>query len=396
MHVPALARGMHVNHVKIPMKQVKEISPAALLYRLKNGYSPLLLDVRNEEDFISWKLDAIKNQVNIPYIDFIEDPEGSLKKIPEADDIVVLCAKGGASDYVASILRSKGIPTVNVAGGMKAWGALYIHSVIWVEGGASVTQFNRVGKGCLSYMIASNGEAAVIDPSRHYEQYIAHAISNNIKITHVFDTHLHADHLSGGSRLAQSVGARYYAGGADMKGAEISFTPIEEGAAFAIGGESLNVVSLASPGHTPGSTSFFFADKALFTGDTLFISSMGRPDLGGHAEEWAGDLWKTTHKYRRFGDSVIAAPSHTAGLSEYDAKWRVMRTLGELRRANHLLTIHDEAVFIKAAISHLPAEPAEYQKMRNANLGREKPDEQTMEQWELGKNRCALEMARKD
>jgi glyoxylase-like metal-dependent hydrolase (beta-lactamase superfamily II) len=376
------------------MEKVKEISPASLLYRARNGYSPLLLDVRNEEDFGSWKIDFIKNQVNIPYIDFIEDPDTSFSKIPPADEIVVLCGKGGASAYVADILRSKGVSAMNVSGGMKAWGSIYIHTKIWAQDGASVTQFNRVGKGCLSYMLVAGGECAVIDASRHFEQYIAHATSHNVKITHVFDTHLHADHLSGGARLAQAVAARYYAGDADMAGATLSFTPLEDGTAFAIGGKALKVVSMASPGHTPGSTSFLFADKVLFTGDTLFISSMGRPDLGGHAKEWAGDLWKTVHNYAKFGDSVIAAPSHTAGLSEYDADWRVMRTLGELRRTNHLLTIRDEEAFLKETLSHLPAEPEEYQKMRKANLGLDSPDEQAMEQWELGKNRCALETAR--
>lgn len=376
------------------MEPLKEISPASLLYRARNGYSPLLLDVRNEEDFSGWKIEFIKNQVNIPYIDFIEDAEGSLAKVPQSDEIVVLCGKGGASAYVADILRSKGVSAMNVAGGMKAWGSIYIHAQIWSHDGASVTQFNRVGKGCLSYMLVSGGECAVIDASRHFEQYIAHATSHNTKITHVFDTHLHADHLSGGARLAQAVAAGYYAGSGDMAGAKVSFTPLEDGAAFAIGGTALKVVSMASPGHTPGSTSFLFADKLLFPGDTLFISSMGRPDLGGHAKEWAADLWKTVHKYGKFADSVIVAPSHTAGLPEYDADWRVIRTLGELRRTNHLLTIQDEAAFIKETLSHLPAEPEEYQKIRKANLGQDSPDEQAMEQWELGKNRCALETAR--
>lgn len=378
------------------MDQVKEISPASLLYRARNGYSPLLLDVRNEEDFGSWKIECIKTQANIPYIDFIEDAEGSLAKIPRADEIIVLCGKGGASAYVADILRSKNIPAMNVAGGMKAWGSIYIHAQIWSQDGASVTQFNRVGKGCLSYMLVAGGECAVIDASRHIEQYIAHATNHNLKITHVFDTHLHADHLSGGARLAEAVAARYYAGAADMPGAGLSFTPLDDGEDFAIGGRALKVVSMASPGHTPGSTSFLFADAILCTGDTLFISSMGRPDLGGHAKEWAADLWKSVHKFGKLADSVTVAPSHTAGLSEYDADWRVMRTIGELRRANRLLTIRDEAVFIEETLSHLPAEPEEYQKMRKANMGLDSPDEQTMEQWELGKNRCALETARKD
>jgi glyoxylase-like metal-dependent hydrolase (beta-lactamase superfamily II) len=377
------------------MEPIKEISPASLLYRARNGYSPLLLDVRNEEDFGAWKIDCIKNQVNIPYIDFIEDPEGALAKVPTADEIVVLCGKGGASAYVADILRAKSVSAMNVAGGMKAWGSIYIHGQLWAQNGASVTQFNRVGKGCLSYILASGGECAVIDASRHFEQYVAYATSHSLKITHVFDTHLHADHLSGGARLAQAVAARYYAGAPDMAGGRLSFNPLEDGAEFSIGGKALKVASISSPGHTPGSTSFLFLNKILFTGDTLFISSMGRPDLGGHAREWAVDLWNSVHKYGKLDDSVIVAPSHTAGLSEYDASWRVMRTLGELRRTNHLLTIQDEDAFLKETLSHLPAEPEEYQKIRNANMGLDSPDEQTVEQWELGKNRCALESAKK-
>ncbi|MBI4667426.1 MAG: MBL fold metallo-hydrolase [Nitrospinae bacterium] len=375
------------------MPDATEISPAELLGRLRNGFEPLLLDVRNPDDYASWRMDFIRDQVNIPYIDFIETPDESAGKVPQGREIVALCAKGGASAYVANILKDKGITAVNVAGGMKAWGNLYVNTPVWAGNGAEVIQFNRVGKGCLSYLLVSGAEAVVIDPARHVEQYLAAAKERGVKIKYVFDTHLHADHISGGHSLAQVAGAEYRAGSADMDLATTPCLPAGDGEVYTIGGMTIEVVSMASPGHTPGSTCFLFADKLLFTGDTLFLSSMGRPDLGGHASEWVYNLWDTIRKFEKLGDDVLIAPSHTTGTMEMDERWRVIKPLGALRKTNPLLTIGDKERFAAKILSCLPAEPEDYQNMRHANLGQVEPDEETKERWELGRNRCAVESA---
>lgn len=372
-----------------------EITAQTLLYRLRTGFAPFLLDTRNSEDYESWKFEFVppKDQMNIPYIDFIEGPEEVIPKLPKGRDIIVLCAKGGASNYVADILRKNGFYAVNVAGGMKGWGATYIHVLAWEDGDKKVIQFNRIGKGCLSYILVSGEEAAIIDPSRHIEQYISYLLNHDLELKHVFDTHLHADHLSGGAHLSESAGAEYHIGVSDIMGGTLKNKPLSGGEVFKLGASLIEVMAVSSPGHTPGSITFLFDGKVLFTGDTLFLSSMGRPDLGGHAAEWAHDLWNTIMGYGRFGDDILVMPSHTSGVREFDDNWRVMRSLGMLRKINPLLTIREESEFIRQVIGHLPPEPEDYQKMRNANMGLDTPDDEKKELWELGKNRCAVATA---
>ncbi|MBF0170900.1 MAG: MBL fold metallo-hydrolase, partial [Nitrospinae bacterium] len=127
---------------------------------------------------------------------------------------------------------------------------------------------------------------------------------------------------------------------------------------------------------------------------TLFLSSMGRPDLGGRAAEWVGDLWNTIRGLGRFGDDLLILPAHSSGKGELDDRWQVKGTLGALRKKNHLLTISDRAAFEREILAHLPPEPASYQKMRQANLGLETPDEAGADLLELGRNRCAVERAK--
>ena len=377
-------------------EKTKEISAQALLYRIMTGRLPFLLDVRTEEDRDQWRIEtsAGLEELNVPYIDFIEAPDEVIPKLPKDREIVVLCGKGGASAFVADMLRGRGFDAKNVTGGMKAWGAVYTSGVVWQEGGRKVVQFNRVGKGCLSYMIVSGGEAAVIDPSRHAEQYISEAIAAPATLRYIFDTHLHADHISGADKLRDSTLADYYISRRDMEGAKRDYLPLVDGRRFELGGAPIEVMAISSPGHTPGSTSFLFDGKVLFTGDTLFLSSMGRPDLGGMAEAWVKDLWNTVRKLEHLPDETLVLPSHTAGVSEMNHEGKVVRTLGELRKINSLLTIRDEGEFSGRVLESLPEEPDSYQKMRRANLGVDSPDEDEMDQWELGRNRCAIEASK--
>ena len=380
------------------MSEKKEITTNELLERMrgKSAENPLfILDVRSEEDYDSWKIEDIKTPqtINLPYIDFIEEPEEMTEKVPKDRQVVVLCGKGGASDYVADILRKAGRDAVNVAGGMKSWGRLYQPAVVYEQGAARVYQVNRVGKGCLSYIIVAGNEAAVVDPARHIEQYLDYLKENNLTLKLVFDTHIHADHLSGGVKLAEATGAEYFLNKKDAPGSAMKFGGIEDGMEFTLGDARLNVVALGAPGHTPGSTIIVFEGKLLFTGDTLFVSSMGRPDLGGQAAIWVKDLYQTIQGLNKFDNDVIILPTHTSGPEEWDDKGVVMRTLGQIRADNPLMNISNLDDFAAKVLAHLPEQPDTYDKMRKANIGAIQPSEDEMELWELGKNRCAIEAA---
>ncbi|VAX16770.1 MBL-fold metallo-hydrolase superfamily [hydrothermal vent metagenome] len=377
-------------------KKNEPISAEDLFKRLRSDTSLFILDVRNEEDYKSWRIEDIETPetLNVPYIDFIEVPEEALLKVPKDRKVVALCGKGGASDYVADILRKKGYNAVNVTGGMKAWGLVYSRATAWRGGSLKVMQFNRVGKGCLSYIIVSGSEAAVIDPARHIDHYLSFLEDEGLTLKYIFDTHLHADHISGAAALSTATGAGYHLSAGDMDGASAPYLALKDEQQFIIGSSSIQIVALSSPGHTPGSTCIMLDDKVLFTGDTLFISSMGRPDLGGQAAIWVKDLFRSISRLRKLPGKTLILPSHTKGGKDYDRNGVVSRSLDELRKSNPLMTVEDEEEFSGQVLKNLPEEPAAYQKMRKANLGLLEADEEKMEQWELGKNRCAIEQAK--
>lgn len=377
-------------------KKSEPISAAELLIRLRSNPSLFILDVRNEEDYKSWRIEDIETPetMNIPYIDFIEAPEEVIPKVPKNREIVALCGKGGASDYVADILRKEGYSAVNITGGMKAWGSVYSSVAAWRDGDSRIVQFNRVGKGCLSYIIVSGAEATIVDPARHIDQYLSFLKDEGLKLKYIFDTHLHADHISGAAALSKATGAGYYLSAADMEGASAPYQALKDGQQFGVGSSSIKIVAISSPGHTPGSTCVLLDDKILFTGDTLFISSMGRPDLGGQAAVWVKDLFRTIAGFRKFPDSTLVFPAHTKGGKDYDRNKVVSRSLGELRKSNPLMVIEDEDEFARQVLKNLPEEPEAYQSIRKANLGLLKEEEEKLEQWELGKNRCAIEQAK--
>lgn len=361
--------------------------------KIDNDADFLLLDVRKQEDHDGWPVRWIKpmEEMVIPYYDFMEDKEQSLSKVPENREIIVVCNRGNASDEIADYLSSKGVNAKSVRDGMKAWGSLYNREVIEQTEHSEIFQFNRFAKGCLSYILISGNEAAVVDAGRHIDQYVQYMQDHNLKLRYVFDTHLHADHISGGYHLAKKLNAEYYINEQDMDQAKFPYKTTSDGMKFPLGQEFIEVISLRTPGHTPGSTSYLFRDRFLMTGDILMLSSLGRPDLGGQAAAWVQDLWNTVQNLSRFSDDTVILPTHSSGIDEFDSRGRVLSTLGELRKRHHLLTIQDEKKFEDEILSSLPAQPDSYETMRMTNKGNHQPDEEEMEELELGKNQCAVE-----
>jgi glyoxylase-like metal-dependent hydrolase (beta-lactamase superfamily II)/rhodanese-related sulfurtransferase len=369
-----------------------------LLPRLDRGDPLLLLDVRNQDEYEGWKLEARRpvDTVHVPYFDFIEDTEGALARVPRDRELVVLCAKGGSSELVVEMLGEAGLRARNVSGGMIAYG-VYLEAARLPLPAAdaarfSLFQINRRGKGCLSYVIVAGDEAVVVDPSRHVPWYEAFAAEQGARIVRVLDTHVHADHVSGGPPLARRLGVPYFVcAGAGFELRQ-PVTALVDGQQIRLGGEhgvSIEVRVIRTPGHTPGSTSFLVDGRYLLTGDTLFVGSVGRPDLGGHVVEWGRDLFFSLRD--RFADLAAETrvlPAHYAGIAEISAEGLVWARLGDLRASVPELQIETPDEFVRAVRGAVKDPPAAYAEIIQVNLGAPATEEQVSE-WELGKNQCA-------
>ncbi|MFB6803005.1 MBL fold metallo-hydrolase [Peribacillus butanolivorans] len=352
-----------------------------------------ILDVRNESDFNDWKIEGENFEfLNIPYFDLLDGVEEIIDKIPANKEILVVCAKEGSSIMVAEMLSEAGLDVSYLKGGMKAWSEhLEPVKIGDLNNGGEIYQFVRLGKGCLSYMIISNGEAAVIDSTRMTDIYVDFADSIGAKITHVFDTHLHADHISGGRKIAERANATYWLPPKDATEVTFEYQPLEGGKVVTIGHTAINIHALYSPGHTIGSTSFVVDEKYLLSGDILFIDSIGRPDLAGLAEDWVGDLRETLYtRYRELSDELIVLPSHFMIIEELNEDGSVAKKLGELFVENHGLNIADETKFRELVTGNLPPQPNAYQEIRETNMGKITPDEEKQREMEIGPNRCAV------
>lgn len=352
-----------------------------------------ILDVRNKSDFADWKIEGENfDYLNVPYFELIDGVEGILDKIPSDNDVLVVCAKGRSSIMVAEMLSEVGLSVYSLEGGMQAWSEhLAPVKVGDLKAGGEIYQFVRIGKGCLSYMIVSNGEAAIIDAARMMNVYLEFADRIGAKITYVFDTHLHADHISGGRKLAEKTNATYLLPPKDAVDVTFDYEPLEDGDVVTIGNTSINIHALYSPGHTIGSTSFVVDESFLLSGDILFIDSIGRPDLAGLAEDWVGDLRESLYtRYRELSGELIVLPAHFMIIDELNADGSVSEKLSTLYETNHGLNIEDENVFRKLVTENLPPQPNAYQAIRETNMGKFNPDEEKQRDMEIGPNRCSV------
>ncbi|MHA2855301.1 MBL fold metallo-hydrolase [Paenibacillus lautus] len=372
---------------------VREMQAQEVAMKVIRKESLFLLDVRNPSDFEDWKIEGEGvRHLNIPYFDLIDGVEEILDQIPMDQEVLVVCAKEGSSVMVAEMLAEHGRHVAYLKGGMKAWSEHLVPLKIGsLADGGALYQFVRIGKGCLSYMAVSNGEAALFDATRMTEVYLEFAESVNAQIKHVFDTHLHADHISGGRMIAEQTGAVYWLPPEDAGEVVFKYEPLKNGDQVAIGGSTIRIDALHSPGHTIGSTSFVIDDQYLLTGDILFIDSIGRPDLAGLADDWVGDLRETLYaRYTRLSDDLTVLPAHFMIMDELNEDGTVAKKLGELYRENHGLNIADETEFRTLVTQNLPPQPNSYQEIRQTNMGKMNPDTERQREMEIGPNRCAV------
>jgi hydroxyacylglutathione hydrolase len=226
--------------------------------------------------------------------------------------------------------------------------------------------------GCLahaSYLIGDEktGEAAVVDPQRDIDQYVAFAAEHNLQIKNVFLTHLHADFIAGHLELRDRVGAKIYLGAAAK--AKYAFTSLRDGEGIEFG--KVRLKALETPGHTPESISILVYDlavsatepHAVLTGDTLFIGDVGRPDLraalGWSATQLGGMLFESLHnKLLPLPDASLIYPAHGAGsLCGKAISKETFSTMGEQRRVNYALQPMTKDAFIQVVTADQPEAP---------------------------------------
>jgi glyoxylase-like metal-dependent hydrolase (beta-lactamase superfamily II)/rhodanese-related sulfurtransferase len=375
---------------------VPSIGIGALLAGIDGGEGLFLLDVRNDIDFAAWRVEGLRpvETLNLPYFAFLEEPEESIARVPRGRDVVVLCAKGDSSELVAGMLRERGIPARNVAGGMVAYGD-HLEAVRVPLGadaaGLEIWQVSRRGKGCLSYVVRAGGEAVVVDPSRRAGWYRSFVAELGARIVRVLDTHVHADHVSGGPALAEEAGAAYFVDAGDGFDLRLPVGALPDGEALRLGaGGGIDVRALRTPGHTPGSTSYLVAGRWLLSGDTLFIAGVGRPDLGGHVEEWGRELFASLRsRLAALPDETVVLPGHFGGASDMGPAGLVSSRLGDLRRDVPEMRLASPEEFVAVVRSAVKPPPEAYRHIVRVNLGAERASDAEIAEWELGKNECS-------
>ncbi|MGM0865050.1 MAG: MBL fold metallo-hydrolase [Bacillota bacterium] len=372
---------------------VKPMNSKEVAQKVMKKEDLFILDVRNADAFKDWKIEGKKFEyLNIPYFDLLDGVEEIMEQLPKDKDILVVCAKEGSSIMVADMLSDEGKDVSYLEGGMKAWSEhLEPVKVGELTNGGELYQFVRLGKGCLSYMVVSNGEAAIVDATRMTDIFIDFAKEKGATITNVFDTHLHADHISGGRNIAEATNATYWLPPKDAEEVSFEYTALEDGNRVVIGNTTIDITALYSPGHTIGSTSFVIDEKYLLSGDILFIDSIGRPDLAGKAEDWVADLRESLYKrYKDLSMELTVLPAHFMIIDELNEDGSVGEKLGSLFAKNHGLNIESEEEFRKLVSENLPPQPNAYQEIRETNMGKVTPDEEKQREMEIGPNRCAV------
>lgn len=372
---------------------LKAMTSKEVTKKVFNKEALFILDVRNESDFQDWKIEGENfDYLNIPYFELLDGVGEILEKLPADKEILVVCAKEGSSIMVAEMLSEQGLTVSYLTGGMKAWSEhLEPVKVGELTDGGEIYQFVRIGKGCLSYMVVSKDEAVIIDATRMTDIYLDFAKEIGATIKHVFDTHLHADHISGGRIIAEKSNAAYWLPPKDATEVTFDYMPLEGGNMVTIGNTAIDIHALYSPGHTIGSTSFVVDGKFLLSGDILFIDSIGRPDLAGMAEDWVADLRESLYsRYRELSEELIVLPAHFMIIDELNEDGSVSEKLGTLFVKNHGLNIEDENEFRKLVTENLPPQPNAYQEIRETNMGKINPDEEKQREMEIGPNRCAV------
>lgn len=346
-----------------------------------------VLDIRTAEDRAEW---AIPGSLHIDAYETLKtgNPEAlSDAAIPTDAPVVTVCGAGKVSVTAMEQLRARGYDARSLAGGMKAWSLAWNSAEVPVPGSAAtVVQVRRTGKGCLSYLIGNDDEAVVIDAALPAAVYQDLAAQHGWTITRVLETHVHADHLSRSRLLAERTGATLHLPEQDR--VAYPFTPVRDGDTLGVG--SSRIGALRTPGHTLESTSYVLDGKALFTGDTLFLAGVGRPDLEASPEQArarARLLHASLRRLTGLPPETIILPGHTSEPVPFDHR-PITATLAEVISRVGMLGLSEEA-FLDTILARIPPTPPNHARIVALNEAGKMPDGDPTD-LEAGANRCAV------
>lgn len=369
---------------------MSEITPDELNKRLTNGKAPLVLDIRHEDEFADWH---IPGSHNIPVYDALKsksaDAQAAFQDLPADREIVTVCAVGGVSQTATATLQDLGYDAKTLVDGMSGWSRVHRAAPLDLPIAGTLVQVARPGKGCLSYVLIANEEAVVFDASQYHSEYEAILDAYNATLVGVYDTHAHADHVSGGRDLAAQHDVPYYLHPADATA--VAAEPVEDGQTVTVGDVEFTVIH--TPGHSPGGVTYRVDDAALLTGDTLFHASVGRVELGVEAgledtpvRENAATLYESLQRLRAQDGDPLVLPAHDPGTPDPP----VVARLSEVEAQNVDLTREREE-FIDRLANDIPDHPPNFQRIKRVNVGTESVSADELAALESGPNRCAAE-----
>ncbi|TYL38515.1 rhodanese [Natronococcus pandeyae] len=358
-----------------------------------------LVDTRPEDSYESWH---VSGAIHFPFGPE-EQLDGRLEEfedvVGDAERVITICAKGLSSGNLATQLESAtdAYDVQTVDGGMKGWSGVYDHVEIEGTGDARIVQVQRRAKGCLSYVVGceETGEAVVVDPTADTDEFTVAAEEADLSIVGVVDTHVHADHVSGGRQLADEFDVPYYLGDrAEERDVEFEYTALERNEVLEVGERELKAV--VAPGHTSEMINVLVDDRALLTADTLHVDSTGRTELEfseDEGEKGARMLYETLHRtILAEPESVLVLPGHVTVTADGEFAHgspgeAVTTTIRDARTGIDVLNLEEEAFVDRMADAG--EKPSNYEEIIERNRGAlELPPEDRIE-LELGPNNCS-------
>ncbi len=379
-------------------RSVPEITPLELVRTLEEGVDVQIIDMRaasggggvqagflpeeNTRTIVGSKLLRITNLAETG--------------IDPATPVVVICAHGNDSRFGAMHLNRIGANARSLSGGMAAWMNVSVPRVLKPTLSLDrLVQFDRVGKESLSYLLISAGEAMIIDPPRDYTAHLRSIEESGARLIAVADTHVHADYISGAPFIAREREIPYYLHPADMvypydgTPGLLEVKEVFDGTIIRLG--RCQLIARHTPGHSPGSVTYLIGQDAAFTGDFIFLTSIGRPDLAEKTDEWSAMLWKSIQAVKKTWDpAMMIYPAHYTSQTTRTSGGTINRSLGHLLRDNPGLSTDDEAGFFSWIRGNVATAPSVYRTIKGVNVGLVFVNDQEAEVLENGKNQCAV------